>query len=151
MTRGAITGFSQFLKYLFYDNCGVGHPIVKETLKFTSYPGLKAWEKGNRKKTNDQATILFTLGRYLIDHWTIESINWQPWEESALLYLDDVPTASLLLQPTSEEGHKVRVVPLPPGGGTRTRQGTRGHGLRTRRVDSSHRGLGTGDDIGLPQ
>ncbi|KAF6158602.1 hypothetical protein GIB67_040116 [Kingdonia uniflora] len=41
-------------------------------------------------------------------------------------------------------GHDVRVVPLPSGGGARTRQ--RGPGPRTRRGSTSHRGRGTGDD-----
>ncbi|KAF6177115.1 hypothetical protein GIB67_005103 [Kingdonia uniflora] len=41
-TGGAITGFSQLLEYWFYEYCGVGHPIVKEALKFTPYPRLKA-------------------------------------------------------------------------------------------------------------
>ncbi|KAF6146694.1 hypothetical protein GIB67_008980 [Kingdonia uniflora] len=41
-------------------------------------------------------------------------------------------------------GNDVRVVPLPPGGGVRTRQ--RGSGLRTRRSGTSHRGQDTGDD-----
>ncbi|KAF6135842.1 hypothetical protein GIB67_028161 [Kingdonia uniflora] len=61
--------------YWFYEYCGVGHPIVKEALKITSYPCLKTWENGNRKKTNDKAGNLFTITRYLIDHQTIESIN----------------------------------------------------------------------------
>ncbi|KAF6168837.1 hypothetical protein GIB67_042144, partial [Kingdonia uniflora] len=55
-TGGAITGFSQLLEYWFYEYCGVGHPIVKEDVKFSSYPRLKAWERGNRKKTNDLLT-----------------------------------------------------------------------------------------------
>ncbi|KAF6155031.1 hypothetical protein GIB67_035778 [Kingdonia uniflora] len=38
----------------------------------------------------------------------------------------------------------VRVVPLPPGGGARTRQ--RGSGPRTRGGNTSRRGQGTGDD-----
>ncbi|KAF6152065.1 hypothetical protein GIB67_031387 [Kingdonia uniflora] len=59
---GAITGFSQLLEYWFYEYCGVGHPIVKEMLKFSSYPRLKVWEKGNMKKTNDQAANLFIIG-----------------------------------------------------------------------------------------
>ncbi|KAF6148666.1 hypothetical protein GIB67_042625 [Kingdonia uniflora] len=41
-------------------------------------------------------------------------------------------------------GHNVRVVPLPPGGGARTRQ--RGSGLQTRGGGTSRRGRGTGDD-----
>ncbi|KAF6150633.1 hypothetical protein GIB67_022245 [Kingdonia uniflora] len=41
-------------------------------------------------------------------------------------------------------GRNVRVVPLPSGGGTRTRQ--RGSGPRTRGGSTSHRGRGAGDD-----
>ncbi|KAF6175666.1 hypothetical protein GIB67_022668 [Kingdonia uniflora] len=42
MIGGAITGFSQLLEYWFYKYCGVGHPIVKEEVKFLSYPYLRA-------------------------------------------------------------------------------------------------------------
>ncbi|KAF6146554.1 hypothetical protein GIB67_008840 [Kingdonia uniflora] len=41
-------------------------------------------------------------------------------------------------------GHDVRVVPLPPGGGARTRQ--RESGPQTRGGSTSRRGRGTGDD-----
>ncbi|KAF6135942.1 hypothetical protein GIB67_006834 [Kingdonia uniflora] len=41
-------------------------------------------------------------------------------------------------------GRDVRVVPLPPGGGARTRQ--RGSGPRTWGGSTSCRGRGTGDD-----
>ncbi|KAF6169784.1 hypothetical protein GIB67_034176, partial [Kingdonia uniflora] len=95
-TGGAITGFSQLFEYLFYEYYGVGHPIVKEEVIFLAYPHLRAWERGNRRKTNDQATNLFILGRYHIDHKTIETITWRPWLESAVSELDDVWTASLL-------------------------------------------------------
>ncbi|KAF6135255.1 hypothetical protein GIB67_028043 [Kingdonia uniflora] len=74
----------------------VGHPIANETLNFSSYPRLKAWEKGNMKKINDRAANLFTLVKYHIDHWTIESINLQPWADSAVSGLDDVQAATLL-------------------------------------------------------
>ncbi|KAF6141123.1 hypothetical protein GIB67_006568 [Kingdonia uniflora] len=30
----AITGFSQLFEYWFFEYCGVGHPIVKEEVKF---------------------------------------------------------------------------------------------------------------------
>ncbi|KAF6157341.1 hypothetical protein GIB67_004279, partial [Kingdonia uniflora] len=96
MTGDAITGFSQLFEYWFYEYCGVGHPIVKEALKITLYPCLKAWEKGNMKKTNDQAGNLFTIARYLIGHWTNVSINWQPWGTSVALQLNNVFTASYL-------------------------------------------------------
>ncbi|KAF6157839.1 hypothetical protein GIB67_003739 [Kingdonia uniflora] len=45
-TGGAITGFSQLLEYWFYEYCGVGHPIVKEEVKFSAYPRLRACERG---------------------------------------------------------------------------------------------------------
>ncbi|KAF6171903.1 hypothetical protein GIB67_011800, partial [Kingdonia uniflora] len=93
-TGGAITGFSQLLE--FYEYCGVGHPIFKEEVKLSAYPRLRTWERGNRKKKNDHAGNLFTLGKYLICHRTIETITWQPWLESAVSELDDVRTASLL-------------------------------------------------------
>ncbi|KAF6138231.1 hypothetical protein GIB67_011071 [Kingdonia uniflora] len=83
-------------RYWLYEYCGVGHPIVSNTLKMTSYPRLKAWEKGNRKKTNNQAENLFTISRYLIDHRTIESINWHPWDTFTALELDDVYIAPAL-------------------------------------------------------
>ncbi|KAF6148697.1 hypothetical protein GIB67_040763, partial [Kingdonia uniflora] len=40
-TGGAITGFLPLLEYWFYEYCRVGHPIVKEALKITSYPRLQ--------------------------------------------------------------------------------------------------------------
>ncbi|KAF6150044.1 hypothetical protein GIB67_002826 [Kingdonia uniflora] len=54
-TGGAITGFAQLLTYWFYEYYRVGHPIIREDVKFLAYPCLKAWERGNRKKINDQA------------------------------------------------------------------------------------------------
>ncbi|KAF6176452.1 hypothetical protein GIB67_010089 [Kingdonia uniflora] len=55
-TGGAIIGFVQLLPYWFYEYCGVGYPIVKEEVKYPAYPRLKAWERGNRRKANDQVT-----------------------------------------------------------------------------------------------
>ncbi|KAF6175504.1 hypothetical protein GIB67_021994 [Kingdonia uniflora] len=55
-TGGAITEFVQLLPYWFYEYCGVGHPIVKEEVKYPAYPCLRAWERGNRRKLNDQVT-----------------------------------------------------------------------------------------------
>ncbi|KAF6166942.1 hypothetical protein GIB67_037455 [Kingdonia uniflora] len=52
--------------------------------------------EGNKNKTNNQVGNLFTLARYLIDHRTIESINWQSWATSVVLELDDVRIASFL-------------------------------------------------------
>ncbi|KAF6155972.1 hypothetical protein GIB67_039303 [Kingdonia uniflora] len=83
-TGGAIIGISQLLEYWFYEYFEVGHPIVKEDAKFSAYPRLRAWERGNRKKGNDQATNLFILGRYHINHRTIETITWRPWLDSAV-------------------------------------------------------------------
>ncbi|KAF6142847.1 hypothetical protein GIB67_002711 [Kingdonia uniflora] len=65
-TGGAITGFSQLLEYWFYEYCGVGHPIVKEDVK------------------------------YHIDHRTIEMITWEPWLDFAVSEIEDVLTAKLL-------------------------------------------------------
>ncbi|KAF6171571.1 hypothetical protein GIB67_018095 [Kingdonia uniflora] len=42
MTGCVITGFFQLLTYWFYEYCGVGHPIVKEEVKFSAYPRLRA-------------------------------------------------------------------------------------------------------------
>ncbi|KAF6157130.1 hypothetical protein GIB67_041591 [Kingdonia uniflora] len=41
-TGGIIIGFSQLLEYWFYEYSGVGHIIVKEEVKFSAYPRLKA-------------------------------------------------------------------------------------------------------------
>ncbi|KAF6162441.1 hypothetical protein GIB67_017329 [Kingdonia uniflora] len=82
--------------YWFYEYCGVGHPIVKEELNFLVYPRLRAWERGNRRKTNDQATNLFMLCRYHIDHRTAETITWEPWLDFVVFETEDVLTAKLL-------------------------------------------------------
>ncbi|KAF6172771.1 hypothetical protein GIB67_000383, partial [Kingdonia uniflora] len=183
--------------YWFYEYCGVGHPIVKEEVKYPAYPRLRAWEKGNKRKTNDQAANLFIIGKYHIDHRTVETITWEPWFDSAVSETEDVLNAKLISrkriplqipngnceyylgdrcwsrvcsgrtedpggggracycpQATLHQlyahdlqlrrGRDVRVVPLPPGGDTRTRQ--RGSGPRTRGGSTSRRGRGTGDD-----
>ncbi|KAF6142083.1 hypothetical protein GIB67_037001 [Kingdonia uniflora] len=95
-TGGVMTGFVQLLTYWFYEYCGAGHPIVKEEVKLSAYPRLRAWERGNRRKTNDQATNLFMLGRYHIDHRTVETITWEPWLDSVMSETEDVMTAKLL-------------------------------------------------------
>ncbi|KAF6134713.1 hypothetical protein GIB67_002114 [Kingdonia uniflora] len=82
--------------YWFYEYCGVGHPIVKEEVKYPSYPRLRAWERGNRRKTNDQAANLFIIGRYHIDHRTVETITWELWFDSAVSKTEDVLNAKLL-------------------------------------------------------
>ncbi|KAF6140568.1 hypothetical protein GIB67_013861 [Kingdonia uniflora] len=42
MTGGAITRFVQLLTYWFYKYCGVDHLIVKEDVKYSAYPHLRA-------------------------------------------------------------------------------------------------------------
>ncbi|KAF6153188.1 hypothetical protein GIB67_016667 [Kingdonia uniflora] len=95
-TGGAITGFVQLLPYWFYNYCGVGHPIVKEEVKYPAYLCLRAWEKWNMRKTNDQAANLFIIGRYHIDHRTVETITWEPWFDSAVSEIEDILNAKLL-------------------------------------------------------
>ncbi|KAF6141044.1 hypothetical protein GIB67_006489 [Kingdonia uniflora] len=89
-TGGAITGFVQLLPYSLYEYCRAGHPIVKEEVKYPAYLLLRAWERGNRRKTNDQAANLFIIGRYLIDNHTIETITWEPWFNSAVSETEDM-------------------------------------------------------------
>ncbi|KAF6148727.1 hypothetical protein GIB67_019335 [Kingdonia uniflora] len=95
-TEGVITRFVQLLTYWFYEYCGVGHPIVKEDVKYSAYPRLGARERVNRRKINDQATNLFILGRYHIDHRTVNTITWEPWLESAMSEIEDVQTVKLI-------------------------------------------------------
>ncbi|KAF6145448.1 hypothetical protein GIB67_032571 [Kingdonia uniflora] len=95
-TGGAITGFVQHLLYWFYEYCGVGHPIVKEEVKYPTYPRLRTWERGNKRKTNNQAANLFIIGIYHIDHRTVETITWEPWFDSAVSEIKDVLNAKLL-------------------------------------------------------
>ncbi|KAF6135124.1 hypothetical protein GIB67_040435 [Kingdonia uniflora] len=64
-----------------------------------------------------------------IAHRKIDSIDHQP-------YAHDLPL---------KRGRDVQMVPLPPGGGARTRQC--GSGLRTRGGGTSRRGWGTGEDF----
>ncbi|KAF6147340.1 hypothetical protein GIB67_009640 [Kingdonia uniflora] len=146
-TEGAITGFVQLLTYWFYEYCGVGHPIVKEDVK------------------------------YHIDHRIVDTITWEPWLDFAVSEIEDVLTVKLLSQSARDShrlqelidelviahmqidsiNHQlyahdlqlrrdrdVRVVQLPPGGGTRMRQ--RRSGPRTRGGGTSRRGRGTEDD-----
>ncbi|KAF6155273.1 hypothetical protein GIB67_019799 [Kingdonia uniflora] len=109
----AITGFVQLLTYWFYEYCGVGNPIVKEEVKFSAYPYLRAWERGNKRKTNDQTTNLFILGKYHIDHYTIETITWEPWLESEVSEIKDVLTVKLLSRkriPLQVPNRKLRIL-----------------------------------------
>ncbi|KAF6134892.1 hypothetical protein GIB67_002293 [Kingdonia uniflora] len=78
------------IPYWFYEYCGVGHPIVKEDVKYPAYPCLRAWERGNMWKSNDQAANLLIIGRYHIDHHTVETITWEPWFNSAVSETKDV-------------------------------------------------------------
>ncbi|KAF6143335.1 hypothetical protein GIB67_001279 [Kingdonia uniflora] len=94
--EGAITEFVQLLPYWFYEYCGVGHPIVKEEVKYPAYPRLRALERRNRKKTNDQAANLFIIGNYHINHRTVETITWEPWFDSAVSETEDALNAKLL-------------------------------------------------------
>ncbi|KAF6135001.1 hypothetical protein GIB67_014050 [Kingdonia uniflora] len=89
-TEGAITGFVQLLPYCFYEYCGVGHPIVKEEIMYLAYLRLRALERGNKRKTNDQTTNLFIIGRYHIDHRTVKMITWEPLFDSAVSETEDV-------------------------------------------------------------
>ncbi|KAF6140503.1 hypothetical protein GIB67_031146 [Kingdonia uniflora] len=91
-----LNSIAQYDWYWFYEYCGVGNPIVKEDVKFLAYLRLRAWERGNKKKTNDQATNLLILGIYHIDYCTIDTITWEPWLESAMSEIEDVLTAKLL-------------------------------------------------------
>ncbi|KAF6149770.1 hypothetical protein GIB67_017503 [Kingdonia uniflora] len=84
------------LEYWFYEYCGVGHPIVKEDVKFLAYPHFRARKRGNMRKTNDQATNLFILGRYHIDDRTVETITWEPWLDSMVSEIEDVLNAKLI-------------------------------------------------------
>ncbi|KAF6169215.1 hypothetical protein GIB67_013645 [Kingdonia uniflora] len=95
-TGGATTGFVQLLPYWFYKYCGVGHPIVNEEVKYPAYPRLIAWERGNKRKINDQAANLFIIGRYHIDQRTVETITWEPWFDSAVSETEDVLNVKLL-------------------------------------------------------
>ncbi|KAF6139129.1 hypothetical protein GIB67_009972 [Kingdonia uniflora] len=54
------------------------------------------WERGNKRKINDQAANLFIIGIYHIDHRTIEMITWEPWFDSAVSKTKDVLNAKLL-------------------------------------------------------
>ncbi|KAF6138762.1 hypothetical protein GIB67_040894 [Kingdonia uniflora] len=81
-------------KYWFYKYYGVRHSIVKEEVKYSAYQRLRASERGNRRKTNDQATNLLILGRYHFDHHTVKTITWEPWLDSAVSETEDVLTAN---------------------------------------------------------
>ncbi|KAF6145788.1 hypothetical protein GIB67_016237, partial [Kingdonia uniflora] len=156
--------------YWFNEYCGAGHPIVKEALKITSYPRLKAWEKGQPWGTSmalqlDDIHSASYLSRKRISlqvpngncEYYLGDKCWRQLTGTAVIPLDPPLNMSSYLSPSDlqnlymRRGREVRVVPLPPGGGASMRQGTREHGLRTRGVDNSRRGRGTRDNIGLSQ
>ncbi|KAF6154033.1 hypothetical protein GIB67_026687 [Kingdonia uniflora] len=94
-TGSAIIGFLQLLSYWLYEYCVVGHPIVKEEVKYPAYPHLRVWERWNRRKTNNQAANLFIIGKYHIDHRTVETITWKPWFDSTVFETEDVLNTKL--------------------------------------------------------
>ncbi|KAF6174984.1 hypothetical protein GIB67_026472 [Kingdonia uniflora] len=107
-TGGTITGFVQLLPYWFYEYCGVGHPIVKEEVKYPTYPRLRAWERGNKRKTNDQVANLFIISRYHIDHRIVEMITWKPWFNYTVSEIENILNAKLL-------SHKRMPLKVPNG------------------------------------
>ncbi|KAF6142258.1 hypothetical protein GIB67_012107 [Kingdonia uniflora] len=107
-TGGAITGFVQLLPYWFYKYCGVDHPIVKEEVKYPAYLCLKAWEIGNMRKTNDQAANLFIIGRYHIDHHTVKTIIWEPWQVTDEVRIPLDPPLSMSPHISSAALHEMR-------------------------------------------
>ncbi|KAF6146096.1 hypothetical protein GIB67_033455 [Kingdonia uniflora] len=74
---------------------GVGHPIVKEEVKYPVYLRFRVWERGNMKKKNPDDN-LFIIGRYHIDHRTVETIIWEPWLDYAVSETEDILNAKLL-------------------------------------------------------
>ncbi|KAF6141814.1 hypothetical protein GIB67_031881 [Kingdonia uniflora] len=94
-------------------------------------PGLQsAWRGGGARpgSVRDAQRIQEVEEELAIARRQIDSIDYQ-------LYAHDLQLRN---------GHDVRVVPLPPGIGARTRQ--RGSGPRTRGGSTSRRGRGTGDN-----
>ncbi|KAF6134784.1 hypothetical protein GIB67_002185 [Kingdonia uniflora] len=57
---------------------------------------LESMGEGEYEGKNDQATNLFILGKYHIDHRTVETITWEPWLDSAVSEIEDVLTVKLL-------------------------------------------------------
>ncbi|KAF6175966.1 hypothetical protein GIB67_003454 [Kingdonia uniflora] len=130
-TGGAITGFVQLLTYWFYEYCGVDHPIVKEEADTTLATARLRRSPGNLESARDAQWFKELEDELAIAHMQIDSIDHQ-------LYAHDLQL---------RRGRDVRVVPLPPGGGARTRQ--RGSGPQTRGDNTSRRGRGTRDDYEL--
>ncbi|KAF6151943.1 hypothetical protein GIB67_010517 [Kingdonia uniflora] len=82
------------------------------------------------------------LGEYARDAQRIQEVE----DELAIAHrkIDSIDHQLYAHDLQLRRGRDVRVVPLPPGGGTRMRQ--RGSGPRTRGGSTSCRGWGTGDD-----
>ncbi|KAF6153124.1 hypothetical protein GIB67_034846 [Kingdonia uniflora] len=151
---------SNFLRmqYWFYEYCGAGRPIVKEEVKFSAYLLLRVWKRGNRRKTNDQTTNLFILGRYHINHRTIEAITWdlesardaqrfRELEDELTIshrQIDSIDHQLYTHDLQLRKGCDVRAMPLPPGGGARMRQHR--SGSRTRGGGTSRRRRSTRED-----
>ncbi|KAF6158256.1 hypothetical protein GIB67_028680 [Kingdonia uniflora] len=80
------------------------------------------------KSARDAQRLQEVEDEFTIAYWQIDSIDHQ-------LYANDLQL---------RRARDIRVVPLPPGGGARTKQCR--FGPRTRRGGTGHRGRGTGDD-----
>ncbi|KAF6162765.1 hypothetical protein GIB67_029034 [Kingdonia uniflora] len=162
--------------YWFYEYCGVGHSIVKEDVKYLAHPRLRAWERRNKKKTNDQTCNLFMLGRYHIDHQTIETagitlvevISTSVHSLSQNFSLPESARDAQRIQDLTDElttahrhigsiddklyAHDLHlrrghdVWVVPLPPGGGARMRQYGSGLRTRGGSTSRRGLHTGDD-----
>ncbi|KAF6135197.1 hypothetical protein GIB67_035268 [Kingdonia uniflora] len=154
-TGGAITGFVQLLPYWFYEYCGVGHLIIKEEAGFVD---CGQFVVGEERKTYASywAEQTSKVGHMLTDSQRMGNLDlFRPSALRAGITPVVVTSASVhsLSQDFSLPGEDlqlrrwrdVRVVPLPPGGGARTRQ--RGSGPRTRGGSTNRRGRGTGDDF----
>ncbi|KAF6164035.1 hypothetical protein GIB67_028739 [Kingdonia uniflora] len=57
---------------------------------------IQSMGDGELEEKNDQAANLFILGRYHIDHRTVDTITWEPWLEFAVSKIEDVLTAKLI-------------------------------------------------------
>ncbi|KAF6140161.1 hypothetical protein GIB67_028967 [Kingdonia uniflora] len=156
------------LTYWFYEYCGVGHPIVKEEVTgevrisldppFSMSPHIipaalhemrqaggrphvdRFPEDGESRSVRTECTQGWYYTRS--DAQRIQEIE----EELVIArrQIDSIDHQLYAHDLQLRRGRDVRVVPLPPGGGGRTRQ--RGSGPRTRGGSTSRRGWGTGDD-----
>ncbi|KAF6169304.1 hypothetical protein GIB67_013734, partial [Kingdonia uniflora] len=150
--------------YWFYEYCGVGHPIVKEEvtgevlipfdpllsmsphispaalheMRQAEFVDYEQFMVGEKQETYTSYWVEQTseVGHMLKDSQRMGNLD--------LFRLTALRTSITPVDLQLRRGHDVRVVQLPPGGGTRTRQ--RGSGLRTRGGSTSCRERGTGDD-----